>query len=504
MKPAISRRDFIKLALTLPAVPLIGNKPFNTPGHQSLEQPAQNVLIIVFDALSASNLAIHGYPRDTMPNLSRLAEQATVYHSHYATGNFTTPGTASILTGVYPWSHRAYHLNGAVTSDYANRSIFNAIGPEYFRLAYSHNLLVTILLNQMKADLEDFRFSRAHALADMQYSDWIFQPDYNTSSWSESVILRGPDAYPTSLFLSQLYRFVKAIIERRLDHQYGQLFPNGIPNMNDVYFLLEEGIDWCIKEFINLPKPYLAYIHFLPPHTPYSPHKKFVGLFEDNYHPLEKPRHRFSEKGNSQDFLNRQRQAYDEHLAYVDEQFARLFENLKNNGLLENTWLIFTSDHGEMFERGVWGHGGKVLYQPVIHIPLLIFRPGQTKRQDVYNLTSNVDLLPTLCQILGQPQPSWVEGQVLPPFNPQIASQRSIFAIEAKQNPTHGPLLQGTLALLKGNYKLIHYANETEGNDELYNLELDPEEMEDLSTIERSVTQELRQELKNKLIEVAS
>jgi choline-sulfatase len=219
---------------------------------------------------------------------------------------------------------------------------------------------------------------------------------------------------------------------------------------------------------------------------------------------LEKPRHRFSEKGNSQDFLNRQRQAYDEHLAYVDEQFARLFENLKNNGMLENTWLIFTSDHGEMFERGVWGHGGKVLYQPVIHIPLLIFQPGQTKRQDIYDLTSSVDLLPTLCQILGQPQPSWVEGQVLPPFNPQVASQRSIFAIEAKQNPSHGPLLKGTLALLKGNYKLIHYANETEGNDELYNLELDPEEMEDLSTIERSVTQELRQELNDKLIEVAS
>jgi len=63
-----------------------------------------NVLVIVFDTLSAAHTSVDGYPRRTTPHLERFAERATVYHRHHSAGNFANPGTASLLTGAYPWS----------------------------------------------------------------------------------------------------------------------------------------------------------------------------------------------------------------------------------------------------------------------------------------------------------------------------------------------------------------------------------------------------------------
>ncbi len=503
MKRKIQRRDFLKLGLSLPWIHLASRLPGLRPAANSTAAKQPNILVIVFDALSAANMSLHGYPRRTMPNLERLAEHAVVFHAHHAAGNFTTPGTASLLTGVYPWSHRAFHLNGEVSQTYAPRTIFNLAGANTYRQAYSHNILTSILLYQMRADLEQFEFSRNHALADLAYSDQVFPQDYNTSTWSETAILRGPGALPTSLFLSQVYRFGKALRENMFERQLGSEFPQGVPNMNDVYYLLEQGIDWCISELASLPQPFLSYIHFMPPHSPYSPSKEFTGLFADGYKPAAKPRHPSAEKGSSQQKLNQQRQAYDEHLAYVDAQFFRLYQNLEQNGMLENTCLIFTSDHGEMFERGIWGHSTRVLYEPLIHTPLLIFPPGLAQRQDIYSLTSSVDLLPTLAQLLGKPVPEWCEGLALPPFEIQpLPEARSIFAMEAKQNPVHGPLNDGAFALLKGEYKLLHDTRNPEGKDELYNLVNDPEELDNRVKVEKGIAQELRQELNQKLNEV--
>ncbi len=76
--------------------------------------------------------------------------------------------------------------------------------------------------------------------------------------------------------------------------------------------------------------------------------------------------------------------------------------------------MIFSSDHGEMFERGTHGHSTPLLYEPVIRVPLLISSPGQLERKDIHTLTSNVDILPTLAHISGLPVPDWAEGEVLP------------------------------------------------------------------------------------------
>lgn len=509
MKASLNRREFLKLAAALPLLKLGAASGLAWEERSSTRRPA-NILILVFDALSARNMSLHGYPRQTTPNMERFAGQATVYHAHYATGNYTTPGTASLFTGVYPWTHRALHLHGTTIDDYAQRNFFHLAGANegYYRLGYSHNLLVTTLLYQMKADLEALKFTRELSLADLEYSDRLFPKDYNASFWGEELALRGSSTLPGSLFLSQLYRFWQDWRERRVQAQYGGQFPQGLPGNNGVLYNMEAGIDWCIQQLGQLPQPYLAYMHFLPPHHPYNPPTAFANRFQDDYNPVKKPRHRFAGPGITNQFLKQQRQAYDENLAYADAEFGRLYDHLISQGLLENTCLAVTSDHGEMFERGIWGHGTRTLYEPLVRVPMILATPGQAQRQDVYSPTSNVDLLPSLLHLMGQPAPEWCEGRSLPGLDGPApaagsAPERSIYVMEAKQNAQRGPLASGTFAVVRGQYKLIRYRGYGgKGEpDELYNLANDPEELDDRSQVEKGLAEELGHELETRLAE---
>ncbi len=154
MTTPLSRRDFIKLLGLFP-ISYFAPRLLKTV-TQKTRADTPNILLIVFDAFSAHHIPLLGYPRNTTPNLSRLAERATVYHNHYAAGNFTTPGTASILTGTYPWTHRAIRINNEVHEDYQSRTLFHLLD-DYHRITYSHNSLVNILQKQFSNDIDYFK-----------------------------------------------------------------------------------------------------------------------------------------------------------------------------------------------------------------------------------------------------------------------------------------------------------------------------------------------------------
>ena len=108
---------------------------------------------------------------------------------------------------------------------------------------------------------------------------------------------------------------------------------------------------------------------------------------------------------------------YDSSIAYLDEQLGRLFDELRERGLLENTLVIVTSDHGEHFlERGFAGHGMS-LYRREIHVPLLIFPPsGAPDRRVVPEPVSLRDLPATIVDMLGLAQGSPFPGRSLSRF----------------------------------------------------------------------------------------
>ena len=129
MKTIISRRELLKLISLIPLGYLMRNQ-IGKKNRVKTNLNSKNVLIVVFDAWSAHNISLLGYPRDTTPNLNRLAEHAIVYHNHYSTAPWTIPGTASLLTGVYPWTNRAFNSSGMIDEFKKNNLTSDGMGPE--------------------------------------------------------------------------------------------------------------------------------------------------------------------------------------------------------------------------------------------------------------------------------------------------------------------------------------------------------------------------------------
>lgn len=505
----INRRDFLK---ALGVIPFAFTK-WDTPKSSATPSPRNtslpNVLILVFDALTARNMSLYGYPRATTPNLEKYVQKATVFHRHYASGNFTTSGTASLLTGVYPWTHHALHLHGQPLERFADNNLFSLLQDSYFTFSYTHNPMVYILLQQFRNHIAQLKkISDLCLISDSSADQWL-NLDYKIAYDAELLLLRNGYHPPASLLLSLIDWTNRVYQNLSLMQEYKDIFPRSLPNYLDeeppsfLYFTLEQAIDWLQAQIQTCPKPFLGYVHFLPPHGPYTTRKEFGKLFCDNWKPIAKPESFFTE-GYSQEFLDEQRRYYDQSIAYIDAEFGRLYDFMQSNGLADNTYLIITSDHGEMFERGIFTHITAALYEPIIHIPLIIFQPGQQNRENVYSPTNAVDMLPTLLTIANKPIPNWCNGQVLPMTQGQSShSNRCVYSIEAKENPKNAPLRKSTVTQVKENYKLIYYMG-YQGcpyRFELFDLASDPEELVNLYAPGNPISSAMENELISQLAE---
>jgi len=505
MKHHLSRRDFLRLAGVLPLGMAAPRLMRRLDTSQLLQEGKKNVLVIVFDAFSAYHLSLHGYQRETMPNLVRLVDRAVVYHNHYAGGSFTTTGTASLLTGTLPWTHRAFPPKATVDESFVSRNIFSAFH-DYYRIAYTHNGWAEIYLRQFRNELEEmFPWASLFLRSYGGFVPALFENDIDIASvsWTRNTNV-AQEGYSYSLFLSHLYEVLR-------ENQFADLrsqFPRGIPSTGsaDDFFLLETAVDWVGNRLSLIPQPFLGYFHFLPPHGPYHTSIEFFNRFKfDGYRPIDKPFDVFTE-GIPYEILLKRRNEYDEFLLYVDREFGKLFKTLELSGLLDNTWVIFTSDHGEVFERGSRGHDSDALYQPQIRVPLLIFEPGRRSRLDIHTPTNAIDLLPTLAHITGHGIPDWVEGILLPPFATNPDPNRNIYVMKASKNAKYVPITHASMALIKGRYKLLYYIGDVERGitemAKLYDIEADPEELVDLYSSRKDTAMELLNELKAKLVEM--
>ncbi|HSL29456.1 MAG TPA: sulfatase-like hydrolase/transferase, partial [Anaerolineales bacterium] len=450
----VNRRDFLKLNAALAAGAALSAASSAHPKEWS-QAGKPNILVFVFDAMSARHLSLYGYPRRTTPNLERFAERASVYHRHYAAGNFTTPGTASMLTGMYPWTHRAFNYRGMVARDLVKRNIFHSIGSEYTRLAFTQNLWADILLSQFGEDL-DFHvpcdaYSRfAHSA--LQPDDLPGDRTMAYYALQDFLNLRVEDSnpFPGSLLLASR-DLAQAIAEETDSHPADH--PRGLPTNHDFsydHISVFAGLEQLVEDNLRSSSPTLGYFHLWSPHEPYNARKEFVGLFGHVEIPA-KPRHPLSGGSYSEDDLYKFRLAYDEFIADVDAEFGKLITRLEQAGVLENSYVVVTSDHGELFERGEYGHASALMYAPVTHIPLMIAAPGQSTRKDYRSVTVNIDLVPTLLQVAGSEVPDWVEGKPLPGFGGTEDSSRSVFPLGAKDNAAFRPIEHATFAMIKDN-----------------------------------------------------
>ena len=491
----ISRRDFLKFASLMAA----GIAVPRALSFLQTGKDAPNIIIILFDAMSARNMSLYGYPRETTPFLSQFANRSTVYHKHYSGGNFTTPGTACMLTGMFQWHHRAFSIGGLISQNIKENNPYKLLGDDYFRLMFSQNLYADRLVGQFYTDVDRFLPMTSFGFRDDSLvMDKVGKDRSLASVAFDEFLIPLQSGIPASSIFGYLYKSIglRTII-RHKDHPD---YPRGVPEAeNFTNYLNEEIYQGVLSEILALEKqskPYFSYFHLFSPHAPYKPGKDFWKLFaNDDFAPPPKPMHPYT-PGFTDEDLHDKRLKYDQQIAHVDAEFGKLMAELDANGVLDNSYVIATSDHGEMFERGFFGHSGPLLYEPAIRIPMLVHAPGQDTRQDVHSQTSNIDLLPTLLSIAGKESASKLDGRLLPGFGGGVDDQRVLFSMNAIENSQFLPLTKAAISMHKGSYKLIAYLGYEymDSDYELYHLEDDPEELNNLVEKEPVVFAKLKDE----------
>ena len=383
-----------------------------------------------------------------------------------------------------------------------DRNLFNVVGNDYTRLAFTQNFWADILLSQFDMDLDvhlpcDAYSEADHALfqpadlrGDRAMAYYVFQDFLNLRT-------HDPHPFPGSLFISSA-ELSQALTTDRVG--ISPEYPRGLPTVYDFTYENADvfsGVDNLARSLASESSPYLGYFHFWSPHGPYNARREFVGIFEDDLKWHSKSRHPFAQGDFPQEHMREKHREYDECVAEVDAEFGRVISDLEKSGVLQNSYVIVTSDHGELFERGEIGHASALMYAPVTHVPLLISAPGQATRSDFHSLTSIEDILPTILQITGREIPDWVEGRLLPGFGGTEDAARVIFPIVAKDNATFQSIEKATFTMIKGPYELLFFTGYKNHEDrfELYNLQEDPDELQDLFSKDINTASQMKDEL---------
>lgn len=496
----LSRRDVLKLSAALLGGAILSSvRPLSNSAHSLGQTGKPNFIVLVLDAMSARNLSLIGYPRRTTAALEKFSQRSTVYHNHYAGGNFTTPGTATIFTGVYPWTHRALNLNGLVARSVERNNIFNFLGAEYTRVGFSQNQLAYLLLAQIVRDMDlllDRNSFSLHQNRTLLEDELTNDPVVGYFAVGDFLGQRRA-GNPGSVSLE----LANIIFQNHERTEATSDYPRGYPFGYRSQFRIEDvlgGLQKIVQDLALRQSPFFSYFHLLPPHSPYNPREEFIQPFmQDGMKLPQKPMHPLTAPSLPSAKLDRVRLLYDSFVSNVDYEVGNFIAGLESAGILDSTCLIITSDHGEMFERGFYGHGSPLMYDPVNHIPLIVHMPGQMERRDVYSLTSNADLLPTILSLAGREIPSSVEGRILPGLGGTEDADRSVFTVYARDNSSFLPLKTSVLSARKNDYHIIHYRGYPGYDDrqELYHLGEDPDELRDLATEDPVTVKRLLEEL---------
>jgi len=243
-----------------------------------------------------------------------------------------------------------------------------------------------------------------------------------------------------------------------------------------------EAIEWIRQT----GKPFFAWVHYWDPHDAGTvPPGPIMAQF-------------VSRKMNDDEIKSG---IYRADVNYMDSQFGRLIDSLKEEGLYENTIIVVVADHGQgLGDHGWWYH--RILYQEQIQVPLIMRVPGWPTGTAVGDLVRAIDIAPTILELLDLEIPPGTDGLDVTGLvngtaekSPRVAyaDAINIFDLDARlvtQRPDDALLHCAT----DGEWKYIHRPL-IEGKDELYHLTTDPGEQVNLFSTEPEQVRRLKSEL---------
>ena len=447
--------------------------------ERSLPAPGSpNVVLIVLDTVAAGHLSLHGYDRATSPTLVELAGRGVRFDAARAPSSWTLPSHATMFTG--RWLHEL-SVGWVTPLDRAWPTLAEFIGDRGYATAgfVANTGYCTV----------DSGLARGFT----RYQDFMF-PEL-TPLKTAVLVSRAMDGVRTALYFLQdqlrsagLLPYVDRLLRSLLAERKGAAVVN------------REFLDWLANRPLA-ERPFFAFLNFYDAHYPYELPPGRIHRFGGEATEKDQ-RYLIQEWGEldktkvSPAGVAFAAAAYDDCIADLDEQLGMLIDQLNERGVLERTWLIITSDHGESFGEhpGNFCHGMS-LYDTEVHVPLLIIPPvGREVRQVVKETVSLRDMAATIVDLAGAEAGSPFPGVSLArfwqgpgppsPINlPQISPSLAEVVPDPRKQADEARL-SPQAAVKDAEWSYIR--REGVGREKLFHLSEDPKEQHDLAGLPSS------------------
>jgi arylsulfatase A-like enzyme len=409
-----------------------------------------NVLLIILDTVRPDHMSCYGYGRKTTPHIDAFAARSRVYRNTMSPGGWTLPSHASLFTGLpvsahgCTWAHPYLDLKFDTLAEKLQAAGYQTVG-----------LSSNSILSPGRLFAQGFQVY-----------------------WTLPIAVRpDPARYTLVRRLAQeLCPETPAAESEKMHQQLAAWFRKGY----------------------EPDRPFFIFLNYIEAHVPYDPpsarltwaSKATAAKWRKRNQTALVHRYKFAPGAIPPGDMRELEALYDEEIAYVDGKVGELLEWLRRTGLLDNTLVMITADHGEQFgEHGLMEHQYS-LYEPVLRVPLIIrfrdlFPPGtddtSVQTHDVFATALDVAGVAWSrtaahnCRSLVHSEGT--AGRVgiaeyLAPWLSGLDPGTGVPAIDTSR------LLQPLRAIRQGDMKLIRWSG---GAAELYDLAKDPRETQDLA-----------------------
>jgi len=395
----------------------------------------RRIVLITLDTTRADHIGAYGSPDASTPELDRFASDAVLFERAYSTSSWTLPAHASLFTGLLPCEHGAQ----ATSSDDTTAA--------HDRLAYP--------VRPLSARFDTL----AERLADAGY---------------RTVGIVGGPALVADLGVGQGFEHYEDSFASPL-HRYTGKRASEIADRAIHY--LERFRDDRLFLFVN----------FYDPHAPYRPPPPFDGNLQPTVEDVtprlverivtgEAPRPVDRLAGPLREGLHALRAGYRAEVSYMDHHLGRVLRTLASLPGHELTWIVITSDHGESFGEHYFVSHSSSLYEPELHVPLLVRGPGWEGGRRIETAVQNHRVFSTLLRSAG------LATATAPALS--LDPGASAIVSEVKRNETTVRLFgdyfdRDLRAIHAWPYKMIV---STSGDIELFDLDRDPGELDNLAS----------------------
>ncbi|MHC4886917.1 MAG: sulfatase family protein [Planctomycetota bacterium] len=397
----------------------------------------KNVIILHTDQQRADSLGCMGNPHVKTPNLDRLAAEGSLFRRHIVANPVCTPSRASLLTGLYPPGHgcwtngialprREYHpehnLGGDPYEPTTMADMFAAAG--YDTASFGKLHLTPNRAPREYGYPETFELWRDGTLKDWRGPYYGFRHVELTHGHG-----KGPcDSGPYREWLLEKHPDAARDLEEKTPTHPPAKALKDLWNLPIPYeahhsaWLAERVLAYATTER-QMDCPFFAFVGFPDPHHPFTPCQESMDLFNDapvrppwdpeGTGPADNPMGKKMQTKYGdvppEDFTYAQRSTY-AMIYQIDRAVGSILDGLEEAGLLEETIIVFTSDHGDFLgDHGLIRKGFGASHS-LLNVPFILRAPGEELPDQVDTPMSNCDVMPTLAALTGVTPPAHLDG----------------------------------------------------------------------------------------------